>query len=227
MGTHAKCDKIEHLPYTAHLLLGRVFLAPDLMDSNYVPRRFLRLVGRLAVCASLACAVSAFADSLDERNELIHHFVIDFNANPLVADCAAHGNFIASTSTAFDHVGFPPESFDTSHSTVEPWNDSFDEKKQRIKVDNIVTVEGQGVPKSGEHDSTPLKFRCGYVGSQLLAFGWNDPVPPLRAQSHNASHSTKAKHSGKSKSSSKAKSTKSSGKSSSASKSTKKTSKKH
>ncbi|SAL39438.1 hypothetical protein AWB71_02019 [Caballeronia peredens] len=195
------------------------------MDSNYAPRRLLRLVGRLAVCASLACAVSAFADSLDERNELIHHFVTDFNANPLVADCAAHGNFIASTSTAFDHVEFPPESFDASHSAIEPWNDSFDEKKQRIKVDNVVTVEGQGMPKSNERDPAPLKFRCGYVGSQLLAFGWNDPVPPLRAQSHTSARSAKGKHSAKTKSSSGK--TKSTAKSSGSSKSTKKSSNKH
>ncbi|MDR5757421.1 BspC domain-containing protein [Caballeronia sp. LZ035] len=188
------------------------------MDSNYAPRRLLRLVGRLTVCVSLACGVSAFADTLDERNELIHHFVIDFNANPLVADCAAHGNFIASTSTAFDHVEFPPESFDASHSGIEPWNDSFDEKKQRIKVDNVVTVEGQGMPKSDERNPTPLKFRCGYVGSQLLAFGWNDPVPPLRPQSH-ATRSTKSKHGAKTKSSGK--------KSTSKTKSTRKSSKKH
>lgn len=195
------------------------------MESNYAPRRLLRLVGRLAVCASLACAVSAFADSLDERNELIHHFVTDFNANPLVADCAAHGNFIASTSTAFDHVEFPPTSFDASHSTIEPWNDSFDDRKQRIKVDNVVTVEGQGVPKSGEHEPTPLKFRCGYVGSQMLAFGWNDPVPPLRPRAEpHSTHGTKGKHGAKTKSSGK---TKSAAKSSSASTSTKKTSKKH
>ena len=194
------------------------------MESNYAPRRLLRLVGRLAVCASLACAVSAFADSLDERNELIHHFVIDFKANPLVADCAAHGNFIASTSSAFDHVEFPPDSFDASHSAIEPWNDSFDEKKQRIKVDNVVTVEGQGMPKDGERDPTPLKFRCGYVGSQMLAFGWNDPVPPLRPRAEpRSTHSTKGKHGTKNKAT--AGKTKSTTKSST--KSTKKTTKKH
>jgi hypothetical protein len=193
------------------------------MESNYAPRRLLRLVGRLAVCASLACAASAFADTLDERNELIHHFVTDFKANPLVADCAAHGNFIASTSSAFDHVEFPPTSFDDSHSTIEPWNDSFDEKKQRIKVDNVVTVEGQGMPKDGGGDPTPLKFRCGYVGSQMLAFGWNDPVPPLRARAEPHSRGTKGKHGAKTKSSSgKTKST-----SKSSTKSTKKSSKKH
>jgi hypothetical protein len=180
------------------------------MESPFAPRRLLRLVGRLAVCASLACAVSAFADTLDERNELIHHFVTDFNANPLAADCAAHGSFVASTSTAFDHVEFPASSFDSSHFTIEPWNDSFDDKKQRIKVDNVVTVEGQGMPKDGERDPTPLKFRCGYVGSQMLAFGWNDPVPPLRPQAHGTtSRSTKTKHGvkGKSSSGSKTKST--------------------
>ncbi|WP_244807399.1 MULTISPECIES: hypothetical protein [Caballeronia] len=194
------------------------------MESNFAPRRLLRLVGRLAVCASLACAVSAFADSLDERNELIHHFVTDFKANPLVADCAAHGNFIASTSSAFDHVEFPPASFDASHSAIEPWNDSFDEKKQRIKVDNVVTVEGQGMPKDGGNDYTPLKFRCGYVGSQMLAFGWNDPVPPLRARAEpRSTHATKGKHGAKTKASSgKSKST-----SKSSTKSTKKTTKKH
>ncbi|CAL8473723.1 BspC domain-containing protein [Caballeronia sp. S22] len=194
------------------------------MESNFAPRRLLRLVGRLAVCASLTCAVSAFADSLDERNELIHHFVIDFKANPLVADCAAHGNFIASTSSAFDHVEFPPDSFDASHSAIEPWNDSFDEKKQRIKVDNVVTVEGQGMPKDGERDPTPLKFRCGYVGSQMLAFGWNDPVPALRPRAEpRSTHSTKGKHGTKNKATTgKTKST-----SKSSAKSTKKTTKKH
>ncbi|SAL42848.1 BspC domain-containing protein [Caballeronia concitans] len=208
------------------------------MESNYAPRRLMRLVGRFAVCAWLACAVSAFADTLDERNELIHHFVIDYNANPLVADCAAHGNFIAGTSTAFDHVEFPPSSFDSSHSTIEPWNDSFDEKKQRIKVDNVVTVEGEGMPKSGEREPTPLKFRCGYVGSQMLAFGWNDPVPPLRGHaeapaargaSRGTGHKATGKHGAKTKSASsgKAKSTtKSSAKSGKAS-SPKKSSKKH
>jgi hypothetical protein len=170
------------------------------MESTFAPRRLLRLVGRLAVCASLACAVSAFADTLDERNELIHHFVTDFNANPLAADCAAHGSFVASTSTAFDHVDFPATSFDPSHFTIEPWNDSFDDKKQKIKVDNVVTVEGNGVPKAGEGDPKLLKFRCGYVGSQMLAFGWNDPVPPLRAQSH-ATRTSKSKHGAKGKSS--------------------------
>ena len=79
------------------------------MDSIQVPRRLLRLVGRLVAIASMAtlvssaaCSATAFADTLDERNELVNHFVTDFNANPLMADCAAHGSFVASTSTALD-----------------------------------------------------------------------------------------------------------------------------
>jgi hypothetical protein len=183
------------------------------MDSIQVPRRLLRLVGRLvaiasmATLASAACSTTAFADTLDERNELVNHFVTDFNANPLVADCAAHGSFVASTSTAFDHVEFPASSFDSAHGSIAPWNDAFDEHKQRIKVDNVVTVEGLGVTKEGDSTPSTLRFRCGYVGSQMLAFGWNDPVPSARPRAEpRSSHGVKGRHGavkGKGKTSSK------------------------
>ena len=156
------------------------------MDRTNVPRRLLRLVGRLATVAaglSLICTAPVFADQLEQHNDLVNKLVNDLHADPLVADCAAHGNFVASTSTAFDHVDFPPSSFDSAHASVTPWNDSFDEGKQRVKVDNIVTVEGIGVRQNGEGDPAALKFRCGYVGAQMLAFSWNDPVPPARAGS--------------------------------------------
>ncbi|MEX3930865.1 hypothetical protein AB4Y32_03430 [Paraburkholderia phymatum] len=163
------------------------------MERTNAPRRLLRLVGRLAVwaaSASLACAMPAFADQLGQHNDLVNKFVNEMHADPLVADCAAHGNFVASTSTAFDHVEFPPSSFDSAHAAITPWNDSFDEGKQKVKVDNIVTVEGLGIPQGGG-DPSQLKFRCGYVGPQMLAFSWNDPVPPLHARD---SHGTKGKH---------------------------------
>ncbi|WP_345813559.1 hypothetical protein AAGS40_04780 [Paraburkholderia sp. PREW-6R] len=171
------------------------------MDRTNVPRRLLRLVGRLATFAatlSLTCAAPAFADQLEQHNDLVNKFVNEMHADPLVADCAAHGDFVASTSTAFDHVEFPSSSFDSAHATVTPWNDSFDEGKQRVKVDNIVTVEGLGIPQSGNGDPADLKFRCGYVGAQMLAFSWNDPVPPARAQSSRSpeSHSASGKHKG-------------------------------
>ncbi|MFB9125464.1 hypothetical protein E2553_07195 [Paraburkholderia dipogonis] len=199
------------------------------MDRTNVPRRLLRMVGRLATCAaslSLICSAPAFADQLEQHNDLVNKFVNDLHADPLVADCAAHGNFVASTSTAFDHVEFPPSSFDSAHASVTPWNDSFDEGKQRVKVDNIVTVEGLGIRQSGGGDPADLKFRCGYVGAQMLAFSWNDPVPPARARSSEPSgsrvssgkhKSAKGKHSASGKTTKKAttKSTKpSSGKSS-------------
>ena len=207
------------------------------MDCTNVPRRLLRVVGRLAACAasvSLICSAPAFADQLEQHNELVNKFVNDMHADPLVADCAAHGNFVASTSSAFDHVEFPPSSFDTAHASVTPWNDSFDEGKQRVKVDNIVTVEGLGIRQNGDSDPADLKFRCGYVGSQMLAFSWNDPVPPARPSVTKPSgkhkggkgkHSTGNKSSAKKssgKNSKKTPSSKSSGKTSSK-KSTKKT----
>src|ERR1700709_1069542 len=103
------------------------------MDSIQVPRRLLRLVGRLVAIASVTtvvsalCSAAAIADTLDDRNELVNHFVTDFNATPLVADCAAHGSFVASTSTAFDRVEFPSSSFDPAHGSIVQWNDSFDD----------------------------------------------------------------------------------------------------
>jgi hypothetical protein len=152
------------------------------MDSTNVPRRSLRLVGWLAVWMASAALVSptlAAADQLEQHNQLVDQFVNGMHADPLVADCAAHGSFVASTSTAFDHVEFAPFAFDSTHASVTPWNDSFDEGKQRVKVDNIVTVDGIGI-RSGGGDPADLHFRCGYVGTQMLAFNWNDPVPPAR-----------------------------------------------
>lgn len=166
------------------------------MDRTNTPRRLMRWVGRLAVCAvgiSLACATSAFADQLDEHNALVTRFINEMHADPLVADCAAHANFVASTSSAFDHVDFPPSSFDSSHASVTPWNDSFDDGKQRVRVDSIVTVEGLGIPQNSGGDPMALKFRCGYVGNQMLAFSWNDPVPPARPRASPSSSSGKKK----------------------------------
>lgn len=101
-------------------------------------------------------------------------------ANPMVAQCAAHASFIVGTSSAFDHVQFPSSSFNSAHAAVKPWNNAFDQRKQRVKVDSIVTVEGIGVRKNGSTSPDALKFRCGYVDAQMLAFSWNDPVAPFK-----------------------------------------------
>lgn len=170
------------------------------MDCNHASRRLLFVAGQLAACAAslmLIAAPAAQADQLDQHNDLVNQFVTQMHADPLVADCAAHGDFVASTSTALDHVEFPPSSFDSAHASVTPWNDSFDEGKQRVKVDTIVTVDGIGIPKASGNSPYDLKFRCGYVGQQMLAFSWNDPVPPARARSERGTASSGAHGKGK------------------------------
>ncbi|MGS0895451.1 BspC domain-containing protein [Burkholderia stagnalis] len=180
--------------------MSHSLLTNNQMDSSPASLRIFRALGKLAACVaglSLALPAPVFADLLDQRSELINKFVNEMHADPLVADCAAHGSFIASTSAAaFDRVDFAPNAFDTGNATITPWNDSFDEGKQRVKVDNIVTVDGLGVRGDGS-DPAPLKFRCGYVGQQMLAFSWNDPVPPLKPRVERPT-STRKKFHGKS-----------------------------
>ncbi|MDY7790633.1 MULTISPECIES: BspC domain-containing protein [Burkholderia] len=174
--------------------MSYLLLTNNQMDSSPAPLRILRAFGKLAACVaglSLALPAPVFADLLDQRSELINKFVNEMHADPLVADCAAHGSFIASTSSAFDRVEFPPSAFGSGNATITPWNDAFDQGKQRVKVDNIVTVDGLGIHNDGS-DSTPLKFRCGYVGQQMLAFSWNDPVPPLKPRAERPAPSKKS-----------------------------------
>ena len=171
------------------------------MDSTHTSRRLRNIMGRLAVIAAALpiFALPARADLIDERNEMIAKFVNEMHADPLVADCAAHGNFIASTSNVIDHVDFPPEAFDAAHAAITPWNGSFDQGKQRVTVDHIVTVEGQGIARESAHAPYPLKFRCGYVGNQMLAFSWNDPEPAAKPSAPpSGKKKGKGKHGGKS-----------------------------
>lgn len=152
-----------------------------------------------ALLLPLLATAPARADLIDQRNEMIARFINDNHADPLVADCAAHGNFVASTSSAIDHVDFPPEAFDSAHAQIKPWNQPFDEGKQRITVENVVTVEGHGIARESSHTPYPLTFRCGYVGTQMLAFSWNDPVPALKPRNErSAKKKGKGRHTGKS-----------------------------
>ena len=185
----AHLSKYIHLDIELRLRLGHLTClcldtAYRMDSSKKISRRMRQLAHRLTAAAALLlpliAATPARADLIDQRNDMIAHFVNDMHADPLVADCAAHGNFVASTSTAIDHVDFPPAAFDPAHAEITPWNQPFDEGKQRVTVENIVTVEGQGIPRKTSHESYPLKFRCGYVGKQMLAFSWNDPVPALK-----------------------------------------------
>jgi hypothetical protein len=208
-------SSLELIHATPHLTVPDVppLIQNNQMDRNNASRQLLTVVGRLAACVAsltLVCTVPAQADEIDQQigqpgdlastqSDLANTYVTQMHADPLVASCAAHGNFIASTSNVLDHVEFPPSSFDSAHATVTPWNDSFDEGKQRVKVDTIVTVDGIGIPKDSSHAPYDLKFRCGYVSQQILAFSWNDPEPPLRARSESraATGGTAANVSGK------------------------------
>jgi hypothetical protein len=170
------------------------------MDRNKAIHRTLRAARRIVVCAVgivLASAVPATAAQLDQHNDLVNTYITTMHADPLVADCAAHGNFVAGTSSVIDHVEFSAQSFDSAHATVTPWNDSFDEGKQRVKVDTVVSVNGVGIPQNSNDAPLNLTFRCGYVGNQMLAFSWNDPVPAAHARSERAPSSSSSHASGK------------------------------
>jgi hypothetical protein len=166
------------------------------MDSSNTSRRLRQLARWLTAALAglpLAFVTPARADLIDKRNEMIAKYVNDMHADPLVADCAAHAGFVASTSNIIDHVEFTPEAFDSTHATITPWNEPFDEGKQRIKVDNIVTVEGQGIARDQDHAPYALTFRCGYVGQQMLAFNWNDPEPAAKPRPERATKKSKGK----------------------------------
>lgn len=157
-------------------------------------RQILRWASHVPACLALALAAPVHADQLEQHNDLVYQYVNDQHANPFVADCAAHAVFIVSTTTLYDHIDFPDSAFDAGHASVVPWHSSFDSGKQRIKVDTVVQVEGLGFRKA-EHDSPDaLKFRCGYFDNKMLAFSWNDPVPPARPRSSGRAHSRSRAH---------------------------------
>ncbi|HWX12261.1 MAG TPA: hypothetical protein VNZ04_09730 [Trinickia sp.] len=167
------------------------------MDSSNTSRRRRQLARWLTAALAglpLVFVAPVRADLIDQRNEMIAKFVNDMHADPLVADCAAHASFVASTSNIIDHVEFTPEAFDGDHATIKPWNEPFDAGKQRIKVDNIVSVGGQGIARDKDHAPYELTFRCGYVGQQMLAFSWNDPEPSAKPRPERPAKKRKGKH---------------------------------
>ncbi len=149
-------------------------------------------VGTLLISLTVLPALTAHADQLEQHDNLVQKFVNEQHASPLVADCAAHASFVVSTSSYFDHAEFPANTLDDEHAKTQPWNDAFDSGKQRIKVDTIVTVTGEGIRKDPQAAPESLTFKCGYVDNKMLAFSYNDPVPS--AVSH---ASTNGKHHGK------------------------------
>lgn len=145
--------------------------------------------------ASCLCSTAAHADQLEQHNDLVSKYINEQHANPLAADCAAHAVFIIGTSPTYDHVEFPDDTLTDARASIEPWNGAFGTDKQRIKVDTMVKIQGQGFRKNGGSDPDPLEFRCGYADNKLLAFDSNEPnTGGSGGKKHGKGGSTKGKH---------------------------------
>lgn len=148
-------------------------------------RRRVTFAGGALVILSIAHSLSARGGDLERHNQLVKTFVVEHGAYPLVADCAAHADFVMRTLPAFGGVEFPASAFDPEHSSVMPsWNERFDGFKQGVKVDTIVSVVGLATGKSRTATPQALKFRCGYEnrggdGVLMLAFSWSKSSLPL------------------------------------------------
>ncbi len=172
------------------------------------PRRYL--LGAVASLTLAVLAAPSHADPLEQQQDnLVQKYISEQHANPLVAECAAHAVFVASTANYYDHVNFADGALDDQHAAVQPWNEPFDNGKQRIKVDTIVTVDGEGFRKTGQSTPDVLKFKCGFLDQKLLAFSYNDPLAVATSSSahgkssrntrgrntHVTTHATKAANS--------------------------------
>lgn len=147
----------------------------------------------LTLVSSLG-SVAAHADQLEQHNDLVSKYINEQHANPLAADCAAHAVFIIGTSPIYDHVDFPDDALTDAKASIEPWNGAFGADKQRIKVDTMVKIEGQGFRKNGG-DADGLEFRCGYTDNKLLAFDSNEPSSGGGGSKKHGHSSSKGKHS--------------------------------
>ena len=156
------------------------------MASAIATLRPARLItGTLTALLPVALPISvAHADPLVDHDAMVQQLIQQQHASPLVADCAAHAAFVVPTSRLYDHVEFLPAELDDQHATIEPWNQPFDDRKQRVNVETLVQVSGLGYRKEAGEAGQPdlLHFRCGYVQDKLLAFGYNEPpqaTPPV------------------------------------------------
>jgi hypothetical protein len=161
--------------------------------------RQLRRVGALPALLIALLSAPAYADQIEQHDSLVQKYVTEQHANPLVADCAAHASFVVSTSSYYDRAEFPENTLDNEHAQTQPWNEAFDNGKQRIKVDTMVTITGQGYRKDPHAAPDPLTFKCGYVDNKMLAFSYNDPVPSAVSHSGKKGHGKTGKNTHRSK----------------------------
>ena len=169
------------------------------------PHRLGRLALSLTIGLSASFALSTSvladdavgpADSAAAHDTLVQQLIQQQHAAPLVADCAAHAAFVVPTSPIYDHVEFLPSAVDAQHASVEPWNQPFDDGKQRITVDTLVLVSGLGYRKGAGQSQDPdlLKFRCGYVADKLLAFSYNEPFVYVKPHYEGGGSSRRSAH---------------------------------
>ncbi|MCX8566673.1 MAG: hypothetical protein ON057_001400 [Glomeribacter sp. 1016415] len=141
-------------------------------------RQFMQIIVLLVGCLMLLLPLSSHAGRRDERLDLVKQFITQQQANPLVADCAAHASFVATTLPLYTRIEFPDGALDNGQASILPWHQQpFNNKKQRVKVDTIVSISGVGYRKAKRSKPDVLEFRCGYSANQLFAFDYNEPKP--------------------------------------------------
>jgi len=140
-------------------------------------RQFMRIMMLLVGCLMVLSPLSSYAGRRDEHLGLVRQFITEQQASPLVADCAAHASFVATTLPLYTRIEFPDGALDSGQARILPWHQPFNNSKQRIKVDTIVLISGVGYRKPERSKPDVLQFRCGYVANQLFAFDYNEPKP--------------------------------------------------
>lgn len=139
-------------------------------------------VARYFFAGLAAASLAAHADQLQQHQQLVETYIQQQHADPLVADCAAHANFVVSTVPGYDSVSYADDAFDADHAHIEPWQKPFDDGKQKIEVATVVTLDGIGHRPNGRTDV--LHIRCGYNEGRLMAFGYTSPLPQVEPVRH-------------------------------------------
>ncbi|BBO60008.1 BspC domain-containing protein [Mycoavidus sp. B2-EB] len=137
----------------------------------------MQIIVLLVGCLMLLLPLPSHAGRRDEHLDLVKQFITQQQATPLVADCAAHASFVVTTLPLYTRIEFPDGALDNGQASLLPWHQPFNNKKQRVKVDTIVSISGVGYRKAERSKPDVLEFRCGYLANQLLAFDYNEPKP--------------------------------------------------
>lgn len=156
--------------------------------------RVARFAACLATLAAVCLPPCAAADQINRHDQLLEELSQRPGANILAADCAAHAAFVIPTSPAYARVEFLANALQDPEADVESWSGPFDQGKQRITVDTVVTVTGLGMRKDpAALQPDLLHIRCGYEQNKLLAFSFEtlSPLPMAAATPAKAGSSTR------------------------------------